>query len=57
MDKTQTLGKVGKVVDTLGVIWLLFILSKVGKVGEFFCSIWLLFRLGKVGKVEIELFS
>ena len=54
MDKTQTLGKVG---DTIWVLWLLLIISKVGKVGEIFCSIWLLFRLGKVGKVEIELFS
>jgi hypothetical protein len=44
------LGKVGKVRNTFGLIWLLL---KIGKVGDIFGSIWLLFRLGKVGKVEI----
>ena len=32
MDKYQTPGKVGKVVGTFGIIWLLLRISKVGKV-------------------------
>ena len=32
MSKVQTQGKVGKVGDTFGLIWLLFRLGKVGKV-------------------------
>ena len=42
MGKIQTQGKVSKVGDTFGLIWLLFWQGKVG----------VLFRAGNVGKIE-----
>ena len=52
MDKTLTLGKVGKGWDTFGLILLLYRTGKVGKVGDNFGLICHLFKTGKVGKVS-----